>query len=121
AHRVGVVGGDQDGVLPLLHQRVDVGDLRGGGGVGRADLLGLALVLLGGGDAGLIDQGEVGVVDLLGQEGQLDALLERRVRVGRGGGGGLAATGVHRVLGGAAAGGHRQRHDPGGGHGQERA
>ena len=86
ADRVGVVGRDQDRVLALLGQRVDVGDLRGGGGVGRADLLGLAPELRGRLDARLVDDRLVRVVDLLGQEGELQALLDRRVRVGLGGG-----------------------------------
>ena len=47
AHRVGVVGRDEDRVLALLDERVEVGDLRGRGRVGRPDLLRLGAELPG--------------------------------------------------------------------------
>src|SRR5690606_11335823 len=112
AHRVLVVGGDEDRVVPLLDERVDVGDLRGRRGVGRADLLGLRAELLRRRDAGVVDDREVGVVDLLRQERQLQALLHRRVRVRGGVPARPALPGRGRgVLGGSAAGGQAEGQD----------
>src|SRR5262249_24907339 len=58
---------------------------------------------------------EVGVVDLLGQERDLQPGLDGGVRIRRAGRRGPASRVVVRVLGGAAAPGQRQREDRGAG------
>ncbi|EGJ74193.1 putative rhamnose ABC transporter, rhamnose-binding protein [Streptomyces sp. Tu6071] len=119
AQRPGVLRRDGDAVDLLLREGVDVGDLPGGvGAAAGADLLvrrterGERLL------AAVVGGREVRVVDLLGQEGDREALLRGGARVGlrRRTGGGLLLLGV--ALRGASAGGGAE--DEGRRHGERR-
>lgn len=101
-----VLGGDGDGVDLLLGEGVDVGDLSGCvGAAAGADLLVRGAELLQGLLAAAVRRGEVGIVDLFGQEGDRKTLLDGLVRVRLAGGGGRACRLVRGVLGGAGTGG----------------